>query len=611
MPRAGWVLIVVVVAGCQSVTAEKPADGDRRLLDRFGPVPDRVELTPARSTVLPGKDVLLIATVFDADGDTRRNRRVEWSVSGPGEIVAVADSGWLPGRSGKRSDKAAVSYTELYDRSTKRGDGATTAVKAGQAWCRVRGGTDETVVTATVPDILDSARRSATAVLEASGRREPADPASPRDTPVAGDRDGRLTPAARQDRDRQTADDRPPRDREATPTGRGSRPAVLTLDASAPTTVGIGQTATVTLTASNRGGSTAPGVNLLARLPDGLELVSSDPPPAVRQGPDEKDLRWGLGGLAAGGVGDRVTLTVRAGRRGEHRIRAAVESADGQRDDRDVAVVADEASLGVSLEVPPTAAEGDRVPVTVVVTNTGGVPVRNATAFVTAGPELMTDLVPKELSVGTLAPGETRRATAKLVAVRPGRPSVWATVTADGGLVQPARGEVIVTANAELGMRNAESKAATPTRFQDRPERPGLDVPRPETRAPQSPPGRPAVVMEVADPPGRVAAGDTVRVKVRVRNRGTASARNVEVSAAGEGALTAVGGVSADRRTVSADAGRVQFPTMPELRPGTVAVFEVELKGIDTGSGRVSAAVRAEHLSRPLKEEHEARVVER
>ena len=421
MPRAGW-LLIVAVAGCQSVAAEKPADPDRPAGDRFGPTPARVELTPARSPVAPGKDLLLVATVFDEKGDPRRNRKVEWSLTGPGEIVAVADSGWLPGRSGKKDRATAVSYTELYDRSAKRGDGATTAVKAGQAWCRVKGGDAETVVTATVADIPDPARRAATAVLEASGRREPVRPDDPLPPAPTKPEPDRLTPAARPN-----ADDRPSRDRDATPTGRAARPAVLTLDATAPTGVGIGQTATVVLTASNRGGTTAPGVNLLARLPDGLDLVTSDPPPAVRQGPDEKDLRWGLGEVAAGGTADRVTLTVRAGRRGDHRIRAAVEAGDGQRDDRDVSVTADDAGLGVSLEVPPTAAEGDRVPVTVVVTNTGGVPVRNAVAFVTAGPELMTDLALKELTVGTLAPGETRRATARLTAVRAGRPTVRAT----------------------------------------------------------------------------------------------------------------------------------------------------------------------------------------
>ena len=238
------------------------------------------------------------------------------------------------------------------------------------------------------------------------------------------------------------------------------------------------------------------------------------------------------------------------------------------------------------------------------VTNTGGVPVRNATVFVTAGTELMTDLSPKELVIGTLAPGETRRATARLVAVRAGRPTVRATVTADGNLLQSARGEVIVTGNPD-------SRISPSAPFQDRPERPCSDKLSSEPTARHVSLGRPALVMEVADPPGQVLAGSTVKVRVRVRNRGTASARNVEVSAAGEGTLSAVGGVGADRRTVSADAGRVQFPVLSELRPGTVAVFEVEMKGTAAGNGRVSAAVRAEHLSRPLKEEQEARVVER
>ena len=80
MPRAGWLLLFAAV-GCQSVSAEKPADTPA---DRFGPTPARVELTPARSALAAGREVLLVASVFDADGQPRRNRRVEWTVEGPG-----------------------------------------------------------------------------------------------------------------------------------------------------------------------------------------------------------------------------------------------------------------------------------------------------------------------------------------------------------------------------------------------------------------------------------------------------------------------------------------------------------------------------------------------
>ncbi len=595
MPRAGWLLLFAV--GCQSVSAEKPADTPA---DRFGPTPARVELTPARSTLAAGREVLLVASVFDDKGEPRRNRRVEWAVDGPGEITAVADSSWLPGRT-RKTDRGAVTYTELSDRSAKRGDGASTAVKAGQTWARVRGGTDETVVTVKVADIPDPARRSATAVLEATG----GSPAPKRSRETDDDPPPAVPAKTPKPRREPVDDDRPPRRDapEATPTGRAARPAVLSLDVIAPPAVGLNQTATVVLSAANRGGTTAPGVNLLARLPAGLELVSSDPPPAVRQGPDERDLRWGLGNLAANGVADAVTLVVRPTRRGEHRIQAAVESSDGRRDDRDIPVTADEAGLGVSLEVPPSAVEGDRVPVTVVVTNTGGVPVRNAVAFLTAGPELLTDLAPKELSVGTVGPGETRRVTAKLVAGRAGRPAVRVTVTADGDLVESARGEVIVAEGA--GVRGPASNPSP--RDEERPARPVSRDPPP---AP-APAGRPMLELTVADPPGMVTSGGTVRVRVRVRNRGTASAKNVDLTVAGEGSLSAASGVGADSRRASGDGGRVQFPTLPEVKPGTVAVFEVVLKAGDAGSGRVSAAVRAEYLSRPLREEHEARVVER
>jgi hypothetical protein len=356
----------------------------------------------------------------------------------------------------------------------------------------------------------------------------------------------------------------------------------------------------VTLTAANRGAGPAAGVLLMVRLPAGLELDAADPDPPVRQGPDEKDLRWGLGELPAGGR-ERVTLKVRATRPGSHRLTAGAEADDGTRDDRDVTVTADTAGLGVSVEATPAARPGDRVSIAVVVTNTGRVPVRNATAFVTADPELMTDLAPKEVAVGTLAPGETKRASVKLVAARPGRPGVWATVTADGGLTESGRGEVIIGDGDTR--KPPERKPAA-----DRPERAAPVEPPAEAKP--RPTARPDLVLEIVDRPGVATAGGRVRVHVKVRNRGTGPARGVEVSAAAEGAFAAVGGTGADGRRAAADAGKVTFTPLPELKPGKVAVFEVELSADRPGGGRLSAAVRADHLSRPLREEHEVRARE-
>src|SRR5262249_12681411 len=74
----------------------------------FDPHAVRLEVRPGNATLPVQSRHVLIATVYDENGQPRRNRRVEWLVEGAGNILEVDESGFLPGRGYKMSNKYAV-----------------------------------------------------------------------------------------------------------------------------------------------------------------------------------------------------------------------------------------------------------------------------------------------------------------------------------------------------------------------------------------------------------------------------------------------------------------------------------------------------------------------
>ncbi|MCI0702410.1 MAG: hypothetical protein L0241_15110 [Planctomycetia bacterium] len=119
--------------------------------------------------------------------------------------------------------------------------------------------------------------------------------------------------------------------------------------------------------------------------------------------------------------------------------------------------------------------------------------------------------------------------------------------------------------------------------------------------------GTPAVSLELIPPTGLGEVGKRVRFTIRVKNQGTVSARNVEVTAFVLPELRAVRGTGSGEGRIDG-AGRVAFSTLEELRPGQTVTYTIEADLLQTGDARVRVEVRAPHLKSALTEEQSIRV---
>ena len=123
----------------------------------FDPRACKIEVCPGPQVTAPlGSQIVLVATVFDKDGQPRRSRRVEWIVEGPGNIVEADESGIYPGRGYKVDNKYAVSHTSYTTRTITRGNddaGDDVIISPGQTFCVLSSAVPgETVVTAYAPE---------------------------------------------------------------------------------------------------------------------------------------------------------------------------------------------------------------------------------------------------------------------------------------------------------------------------------------------------------------------------------------------------------------------------------------------------------------------------
>lgn len=131
--------------------------------------PNAVELAvqPTATTSTIGAQVVILATVRNAEGTPQRNRRVEWMVTG-GNLVEVDESGVFPGRGGI-DGRRGFSFTDDCERRLSRGNSTKAddvMVRPGQTWCIVSAADEgDTHVQVVVPGIFNWDKRMKTAVI--------------------------------------------------------------------------------------------------------------------------------------------------------------------------------------------------------------------------------------------------------------------------------------------------------------------------------------------------------------------------------------------------------------------------------------------------------------
>ena len=147
----------IVPPGPIQQTHAKPRLGYFR---NFDPKACKLGVTPGDLATAPlGSQVVLVATVYDKDGQPRRDRRVEWMIEGPGNIVEADESGFTAGRGYKVDNKYAVTYTSYIPKTITRGNDDTkddVAVEPGQTFVVVSSAVPgETIVTAYAPEVFN------------------------------------------------------------------------------------------------------------------------------------------------------------------------------------------------------------------------------------------------------------------------------------------------------------------------------------------------------------------------------------------------------------------------------------------------------------------------
>jgi uncharacterized repeat protein (TIGR01451 family) len=131
----------------------------------FDPKANTIVLMPVEETSRVRTQHVLLATVYDKNGNPLRNRTVKWEIEGVGSIIEVDSDGVFPGRGHAITDRYGVSYTRWHEHRVTRGNanqGDDFMVRPGQTYLVITSPIEgDTHVTAYAPGIFDWDRRVA------------------------------------------------------------------------------------------------------------------------------------------------------------------------------------------------------------------------------------------------------------------------------------------------------------------------------------------------------------------------------------------------------------------------------------------------------------------
>ena len=397
----------------------------------FDPHAVDVALEPVTMTSQVGSQVVILATVRDGANppQPRRSRRVEWKVTN-GNIIEVDESGYFPGRGGIEGN-TAFSFTSYHEHRLTRGNTNKqddVMVRPGQTWCVVSSPVEgDTHVQVVVPGIYNWDKRMKTTVVrwvDASWEfparavakfgtehefvtrivrfsdRAPLTKYRVRYTILDGPPAVLLPSRAKEQvvisdlaglakvRIAQLGPNsginrvsveiiRPPDP--TTPTGSGV--SIVTGETSVewlapsvklshvgPASAALEQNVMFTTSAKNEGRIESQGVTFRLPIPDGMEFVSSNPPPTAD--PRNGLLEYPFAPVAVGQT-HTVQTTYRAKRAGAVKSIAMMQTAEGQSEQLEVNTLVTTPQLKVEISAPKTGIVEVPISYTIRLTNPG------------------------------------------------------------------------------------------------------------------------------------------------------------------------------------------------------------------------------------------------
>jgi uncharacterized repeat protein (TIGR01451 family) len=470
--------------------AKPPGHGYFTDFDRHA---KRLEVRPLTASMPVGKQLILLATVYDENDKPRRKRRVEWLLEGPGNIIEVDESGYLPGRGYKVDNKYAVSYTDFKEHCFPPGidNPLAQVIRPGQTWCVVSSAVEgQTVVTAYAPEIADAERnRVLVKTCWVDARWQFPQAAAAR----AGTEHTLITKINRHTDPRPASgyrirytllQDGPPAAfaLASAPKDPARREVVVPVDAEGIARAGVAQL-------KPEFGANRVGVEILKPDPDqpgGFAVIAKSETKIDWQAPqvkvaidapksaqlnqpfpvtfsvtstgtletlpmvlkaavpagvelvstspkataDGSELLWSLPGLP-GGKQHTVQAVFKPTKLGGFTATASVRTNDNLRSDVVSPVQVTEAKLEVSLAGTQQALVGEKLPFQIVVRNPGGGPATNVKIRPQADATLE-NLGQREIVIDRLDPGQTRTIDLPLAPRKDGRGAVKVVATADG-----------------------------------------------------------------------------------------------------------------------------------------------------------------------------------
>lgn len=199
-----------------------------------------------------------------------------------------------------------------------------------------------------------------------------------------------------------------------------------------PESVGVGQTLIYSLVVKNLGSSTVSGVRVEQESPAGTQFISSEP--AAETNTDAR-MGWAIGSLDAGAE-KRIKVSVKPSDEGEIRGRASVSFVSAV----EAKVKVTRPKIGIALTAIESARVGDKVTVTIKLTNTGSGPANSMTlqARLTDGLSHSSGAV-IEAPLSNLAAGASITRNLEVTAAKSGQQQVTLAVFADSNPAETSK----------------------------------------------------------------------------------------------------------------------------------------------------------------------------